>query len=123
MAGFLARPSLTGLTVVDDATGELTVDIGWTGQENGVDLAHIRTRWVARVDGASSPAPDHTAASGWRESSSLRTEGDFRYIDTLEAATAAQMATSGDLSEDDETVTQSAFANATIWVMSRLEVA
>ena len=122
MAGVLATPIVSDIMVVDPATGSLNVDIEWTGMPNSVDLAQIRTRWIARTDRASQPAPDKTTAEGWSESTSLASEGDFQYIDTIETATATQMAPSGNLTEDDEAVVNVAFANATVWVMSRLEV-
>ena len=123
MAGVLAEPTVSDITVVDPATGSLTVDIAWTGQENSIDLSQIRTRWIARTDNASSPAPVKATAEGWAEATTLQTQGDFVYIDTIEAATSPQMAVTGDIREDDEAVVNAAFANATVWVMSRLEVA
>ena len=123
MAGILATPTVDDIQVVNAATGSLTVDIEWTGEDNSVDLNQIRTRWIARTDKASQPAPVKATAEGWAESTTIQTQGAFRYIDTIENATSGQMATSGTIEETDEAVTQGAFSNATVWVMSRLEVA
>ena len=123
MAGQLGTPTLMELQVLDIATGSLNVDVDWTGQANHVDLHQIRTRWIARTNAASQPAPVHGTAGGWAESAALRTEGDFQYIDTIEPAQSAQMSTSGAQSEEDEAITNSFFANKTVWAMSRLEVA
>ena len=123
MAGQLGTPTLDDLQVLDVNTGSLNVDVDWTGQPNHVDLAQIRTRWIARTNSASQPAPVHGTAGAWAESSTLATQGDFRYIDTTENAQSAQMSTSGAQSEEDEAIINAFFANKTVWAMSRLEVA
>ena len=122
MAGQLPQPFVDGVEFVNAATGSLRADINWTGQANSVDLAQIRTRWIARTNSASSPAPARSTASGWAERTTLGTQGDFQYIDTLEQAVSAQMSTSGAQSEENEAIINSFFANKTVWVMSRLEV-
>lgn len=123
MAGFLAAVVVSDLRVIDASTGQLQVNITWTGQENSVDLHQIRSRWIGRTDKASRAAPNKSTAEAWAESTGLGTQGDFRYIDTIERATAGQQATSGTITEQNEEVTNVAFSNATVWVMARLEVA
>ena len=122
MAGQLPQPFVDGVEFVNAATGSLRADINWVGQANSVDLAQIRTRWIARTDSASSPAPTRATAGGWAERTTLGTQGDFQYIDTTEGATGTQMSTSGNQSEEDESIINSSFANKTVWVMARLEV-
>ena len=122
MAGQLPQPFVDGVEFVNPAIGSLRADINWTGAPNSGDLDQIRTRWIARTNGTSSPAPTRTTAGGWAERTTLGTQGSFQYIDTLESASAAQMAVSGAQSEEDETVVNSFFANKTVWVMARLEV-
>ena len=122
MAGQLPQPFVDGVEFVNPQTGSLRADINWVGQANSVDLAQIRTRWIARTNSASSPAPARAVASGWAERTSIGAQGDFQYIDTIEVATAAQMAQSGAQSEENESVVLAFFANKTVWVMARLEV-
>ena len=122
MAGQLPQPFVDGVEFVNAATGSLRADINWVGQANSVDLAQIRTRWIARTDSASSPAPTRTIAGAWAETTVLGTQGSFRYLDTIEGATGTQMGTSGNQSEEDEEVVNAFFANKTVWVMARLEV-
>ena len=122
MAGQLATPVLDDLQVLDVVTGSLNVDVNWVGQPNHVDLEQIRTRWIARTNAASQPAPVHGTAGAWAESSTLATQGDFRYIDTIENAGSPQMSTSGAQSEENEAIINGFFGNKTVWAMSRLEV-
>ena len=122
MAGQLPQPFVDGVQFVNAGIGSLLADINWTGAANSIDLDQIRTRWIARTNGASSPAPTRTTAGGWAERTTLSTQGSFQYIDTLENASSTQMSTSGSQSEENEAITNSFFANKTVWVMARLEV-
>ncbi len=126
MAGTLAPVVLSDIEFVGATgitNGALRVDADWAGQPNSVDAVQLRTRWIARDNGASTPAPTMVTAGGWAERTTFGTEGDFRYIDTIEQLSSAQMAVDGAISEENEAVTQSFFANKTVWAMSRLEVA
>ena len=126
MAGILSTPVLTNL---EEAPGSpvYQVDIDWTGRDNHVDLSTIRTRWAALVNGASSPAPSRTDFIGAANStvrSTFQSNGQtYRYIDTVEIATSAQMGVSGTLSEENEALSDTDFQNKTVWVSSILEVA
>ena len=123
MAGQLPQPFVDGVEFVNAGIGSLRADINWIGAANSIDLDQMRTRWIARTNGASSPAPARTTAGGWAERTTLGTQGEFQYLDTVQSATTAQMAVAGAQSEENEAVVNSFFANKTVWVMARLEVA
>ena len=120
MAGPLASCFVDSVEFTNAGSGALTCDVNWTGQANSVDLARIRARWIARQNGASAPAPLQSTAAGYAETNNIATVGGgFQYIDRT--STNPSRAESGTQSVTI-TVTQTAFANKTVWVMARLEV-
>ena len=125
MAGPLAPVVLSDIEFTNIGAGILRVDISWDGEENSVDAHQLRTRWIAHDNGRSSNPPTMTTAGAWAESTVLvdaPAGADFQYIDTIEELSSLQMRITGEQSEQNEAVTNSFFANATVWAMSRLEV-
>ena len=122
MAGTLAPVALSDIEFTNIGTGALQVDIDWDGQPNSVDAHQLRTRWIAHTDGRSADPPNMVTAGAWAESTNLRTEGDFQYIDSIEILTPLQMQEADGRSEENEAITNGFFANKTVWAMSRLEV-
>ena len=125
MAGTLAKPVMSDLRA-DPGANVYTVDIEWQGQDNHVDLDNIRTRWASLPNGASAPAPDRDDFIGAAYSTQIAqftsVGSTYDYVDTLEIATPAQMATDGTQRENNEALRQTAFRNRTVWVSGLLDV-
>ena len=108
------------LTVIDGNAGIYSVDIAWTGQANHVHLDQVRTRWIARVDKRSNPAPTKDEADEWTESINHTVVGDFQYVDVI-SRTPSQVIL-GPVVLFDQSLMDVNFADAALWVMARLEV-
>ena len=137
MAGQLPTPVMSDLKAGSGDT-EYTVDIGWTGQDNSVDLAQFRVRWAWLSNGASSPAPlraDFIGAAE-RDSDTGEAQGTFTsavglananvtfsYTDRIRTAVAGDRSTSGAQTLNDVPVDHDGLANKTVWVSARQEVA
>ena len=119
--GFLATPSAPiNLMGIDQSIGSYEADISWAGQANHVYLEQVRTRWVARVDKGNGPAPDKATADAWAESTNRVVVGAFQYIDVISRNPSPALF--GPVVLFDQMLNNPNFADATLWVMARLEV-
>ena len=120
--GFLATPvvPMDHLIAVDQIIGSYEADVSWAGQANHVYLDQVRTRWVARVDKSNGPAPNKAAADAWAESTNRAVVGAFQYIDVI-SRNPSQIEF-GPVVLFDQMLDNPNFADATLWVMARLEV-
>ena len=118
---FLDTPDMPiDLIAIDEDAGIYGVDIAWTGQASHIHLEQVRTRWIARVDKRSSPAPEKAEAEEWTESADRIIIGDFQYVDVI-SRTPSQI-TLGPVVLFDQLLNDINFADAALWVMARLEV-
>ena len=118
---FLDTPDMPiDLTVIDNSAGVYGVDIPWTGQDNHIHLDQARTRWIARLDKHSGPAPAKDEAEEWAESTDRVVIGDFQYVDVISRRPSQVIL--GPVVLFDQLLMDVNFANAALWVMARLEV-
>ena len=123
MAGQLPKPVLINL---DRSPGSISADMTWTVQPNNDQSDHMRVRFIARINGSSTPAPSLEEAALWPElDNSSSVIGDFVYVDTVRVTQGDQRSVSPHImpAMDDVVGNHGIFvAGNTIWVTARLEI-